>query len=119
MNQPKDSLTSYAAGQQAEQAAAVHLTSLGYEVLDRNWKTRWCEGDIVARKGNTIYFVEVKYRSNGHQGNGFDYITSAKQLQMARAAESWVQAHSWEGDYQLSAAEVSSSQMLVHFIADI
>ncbi|HET8690265.1 MAG TPA: ribonuclease HII, partial [Candidatus Saccharimonadales bacterium] len=51
-------------GQRAETAAADYLSLNKFKVLDRNWKTRWCEIDIVARSGDKVWLVEVKYRSS-------------------------------------------------------
>jgi uncharacterized protein (TIGR00252 family) len=94
-------------GQRAESAAALFLEAKGCRILDRNWRTRMCEIDIVAERANVIYFCEVKYRSRTEQGSGIDYITPKKLVRMRFAAESWVHAHGYSGDYQLSAIEVS------------
>lgn len=94
-------------GRIAEAAAAAHLQRHGYRIISQNWRTRWCEIDIVACKLDVIYFIEVKYREKTEYGEGFDYITSKKLGQMSRAAEHWVLAHQWQGDYRLSAVQVS------------
>lgn len=98
--------TNFAHGRLAEIAAAEFLQSKGYEIVESNWRTKWCEIDIVARKQNHIVFAEVKYRQNSKYGQGFDYITNRKLKQMMRAAESWVQSHYWNGEYQIAAIEV-------------
>lgn len=100
-------------GRVAEQAAANYLLKKGFIVRDKNWRTRWCEIDIVAQKGNTMYFFEVKYRKNNAWGSGFDYITAKKLKQMAFAAEFWVNNYSWEGEFCLAAIEVSGSDYTV------
>lgn len=102
-------MTNYATGHDAEKRAADHLASLGYKIRELNWKTRWCEIDIVAEKDMTIYFVEVKYRRNLEYGHGLDYITPKKLKQMAFAAEVWVSQNGWAGDYELSALGVDNS----------
>jgi uncharacterized protein (TIGR00252 family) len=94
-------------GQKAEQGVAELLEQQGFEVIDRNWKTRVCEIDIVAQHDKTVYFVEVKYRSTNSQGSGFEYVTIRKLQRMNFAAEIWVQHYSWKGDYALMAAAVS------------
>lgn len=99
-------MSNYTAGHDAEKVAADYLERQGYAIRALNWKTRYCEVDIIAEKNKTIYFVEVKYRKNANQGTGFDYITVKKLKQMAFAAEFWVQEHNWRGDYQLAAIEV-------------
>lgn len=106
-------------GNQAEDAAARHLSELGYEVLSRNWRTPVCEIDIVAGKGDVIYFVEVKYRSSQNQGGGLEYITAKKLQQMRFAAQCWVEDQKWTGDFRLSAVSVLGDFVVDEFIADI
>ncbi len=107
-------------GQQAEAAAAVFLERKGCRIIERNWRTRLCEIDIVAERAGVLYFCEVKYRRSARQGSGLDYITEKKLTQMAFAARSWVHAHGWRGAYQLSAVEVSGPQFAVTAaIADV
>ncbi len=94
-------------GQRAETIAMRYIKRLGYRILERNWRTRWCEIDIVAQKKDVIYFVEVKYRGTNLQGSGLDYITSRKLNQMHFAAEFWMAKHRYAIDYRLSACEVT------------
>lgn len=94
-------------GNEAEAAAADYLIKLGYEIIDRNWRTPVCEIDIIARLDNIIFFAEVKYRSSDRQGPGLDYVTPQKLRQMQFAASCWVQATDYSGDYELVAIEVS------------
>ena len=98
-------------GRAAEDAAAAFLREQGYKVLDQNWRTRWCEIDIVAKKDNVVSFVEVKYRKSTDFGSGLDYVTPKKQQQMAFAAQFWVSSHNWSGDYNLSAVEVTGPNL--------
>ena len=94
-------------GRGAEGAVAIFLTQHGYKILDRNWRTRWCEVDIIALKNKVVYFIEVKYRINDSQGSGFDYIGPQKLRQLMFAAEFWTSQKNWTGDYRLLAASVS------------
>lgn len=96
-------------GKNAEEAVANLLTERGYVIIDRNWRTKICEIDIVAKKDRVIYFIEVKYRSQNYQGEGFDYITPSKLKQMKFSAGIWCVQNSWEGDYRLMAASVGGS----------
>jgi len=94
-------------GNRGEQLAAEALARQGYEIVEQNWKTKWAEVDIVARKNIVMYFVEVKYRATDRQGDGFDYITEQKIIHMQRAAELWVSMHNWNGEYELLGASVT------------
>lgn len=108
--------TNYQSGHNAEKVAAEYLEKHGYELFELNWRTRVCEIDIVAKKQNVIFFVEVKSRRSTHQGSGLDYITPRKLKQMRFAAECWVNDHDYTGDYELAAIEISDERQITAFI---
>ena len=80
-------MTTRQIGDKGEQAAADWLMARGHEIVARNWRTRYCELDIVSVKGEVLYFTEVKYRKNDDFGDGLAAITAKKQRQMRFAAE--------------------------------
>lgn len=80
-------MTTRQIGDKGEQAAADWLAADGHEIVARNWRTRYCEIDIVSVKGEVLYFTEVKYRKNDDFGDGLAAITAKKQRQMRFAAE--------------------------------
>lgn len=98
---------STAVGRLAEAVAAEFLVAKGCEVVVQNWRTRWCEIDIVATRGATVYFVEVKYRASNIWGSGLDYITPQKLRQMHFAAEFWCAEATFTGDYRLAAVALT------------
>lgn len=106
-------MTNYEHGHRAELIAADHLRVIGWIILDINWRTVWCEIDIVASMDNTVCFFEVKYRINDRQGTGIEYITQKKLSQMSRAAESWIQKHTVYDDYTLGVIEVSGKDYTI------
>lgn len=74
-------------GDAGETATANYLVRVGHEIMERNWRTKFCEIDIVSKKGDTVYFTEVKYRKKSDQGGGLAAITPKKLRQMKFAAE--------------------------------
>ena len=92
-------------GNRGEDAECKYLVRSGYKVVDRNWKTKACEIDIIAFKSGVMHFVEVKYRKNTEQGGGIAAITPQKLKHMTRAAQIWMQRNG-ETDACLSAIEV-------------
>ena len=101
-------------GRKAEAAAAGFLQKHGHQLLAQNWRTRWCEIDLITRHGLTVYFVEVKYRQNARHGLGLDYITPRKLQQMHFAAELWLGTFAKpDNDYALAAIEVSGDELTV------
>ncbi len=96
-------------GREAEDLVASELKTNGHKIVAMNWRTRWCEIDIVSRTRDCVYFTEVKYRSSGDFGSGFDYIGFKKLKQMKFAAESWLVQNNWTKEATLQAAEVDSN----------
>ncbi len=74
-------------GTQYEDAATEYLQSKGYEILARNFHARKGEIDIVARDGDTIVFVEVKYRKSDREyGGPLAAVGKSKQQRIHYAA---------------------------------
>jgi putative endonuclease len=93
-------------GSQAEKLVSDHLKGQGYKILATNWRRPSCEIDLVAKKQDVIYFIEVKFRQRPDQGAGLDHITASKLKQMAHAANVWSAENDWRGDSRLVAAAV-------------
>ena len=94
--------TSTATGRMAEEIAAGYLSKVhNMQLIDKNWRTRTCEIDLVMQKDNDLYFIEVKYRKNQLTGGGLSSITPNKHSRMISAAEEWLQNH--EGIAKLQA----------------
>lgn len=107
-------------GKKAERAAANYLEMRGFTILEMNWRRPRSEIDIIASKAGVIYFVEVKYRKNDHQGSGLDYITGSKLQRMQRGAYYWVDETKYTGEFQLAAIEVAGAEFTVeHFIDNV
>ena len=96
--------TSKQIGDTAETKVAAHLKKQGHEILARNWRTKFCEIDIVSRRGDMVYFTEVKHRKTNAQGGGIAAITPKKQKQMAFAAEFYAMQNKLSGSNLLLAA---------------
>jgi ribonuclease HII len=96
--------TSKQVGDAAETKVVAHLKKAGHEILARNWRTKFCEIDIVSRLGDTVYFTEVKHRKADMQGGGMAAITPKKQKQMAFAAEFYATSNKLSGNNLLLAA---------------
>lgn len=73
-------------GRLAEQAAANYLEQLGFAITRRNWRTKWCEVDLVAEHRGEIHLIEVKYRRRTDYGDGFAAVTADKAARLRRAS---------------------------------
>ena len=108
------SFTTRAIGDAGEQTVADWLSADGHEIIARNWRTRYCEIDIVSVKDDVLYFTEVKYRKNDDFGGGLAAITAKKQRQMRFAAELFIAKHpQYEGrDMRMLAVAVDGNQRI-------
>jgi putative endonuclease len=82
-----------AVGAYGERVAARHLVEAGMVVLDRNWRCRHGELDIVARDGRALVFCEVKTRRGTGFGHPVEAVTPAKQRRLRLLAQRWLAAH--------------------------
>lgn len=80
-------------GQSGEDAAAAWYERAGYAILDRNWRVREGELDLVVRIAGTIAFCEVKTRRSDAFGSPAEAVTMRKQLRIRKLARSWLAAH--------------------------
>ncbi len=78
-------------GQKAETMAARFLKRRGYKIIERNYRTRSGEIDIIARDGDTLVFVEVKARTSSRYGSAKAAVTSHKQRQISKVALGYLQ----------------------------
>ena len=81
------------AGHSAEQLAAAYLQRQHLTLLERNYRCRFGEIDLIMRDGPEIVFVEVRLRSSQAYGGAAASITAAKQHKLARTAEHYLQQH--------------------------
>jgi putative endonuclease len=81
-----------ATGAAGEDQAAGWYLAHGYQVLARNWRSRQGEIDLVAARGNTLVFCEVKARTGSRFGEPFEAVTRAKQLRLRRLAAEWLRS---------------------------
>ena len=80
-------------GAHGERIAAAYLIDAGLRVLDRNWRCRDGELDIVARDGDALVFCEVKTRRGIGYGQAVEAVGRAKQRRLRTLAQRWLAAH--------------------------
>lgn len=95
---PEHDLSRQARGAWGEDLAAAHYARLGYDVLDRNWRSSTGELDLVVRRGTTVVFSEVKARRTDAYGPPSSAVGPAKQRRIRRLAAEWLRAHGVRAD---------------------
>lgn len=106
--------TRLALGAQGEAATAAWYIEQGWSVLDRNWRCREGEIDLVVRRGERIVFCEVKTRTTDRFGGGAAAVTPVKQARIRKLAMRWLASHSDKaGAVRFDVAVVESSGVRV------
>jgi len=80
-------------GKQGEDLAVASLEERGYHILERNYRIKLGEIDIVARQDDTICFVEVKTRTTPASGHPGEAISRSKQHKLSKVALSYLKDH--------------------------
>ena len=73
-------------GTQYEERAAEYLIAQNYQILERNYRIRSGEIDIIARDGTVLVFIEVKYRKDDESGNPLEAVDIRKQRKIIKVA---------------------------------
>jgi putative endonuclease len=85
--------TTQARGAAAEDLAARYLARQGLPVVERNFRVRGGEIDLICRDGATVVFVEVRLRRGSDFGGAGASITAAKRAKIVMAARHWLARH--------------------------
>ncbi len=97
-------------GATGEAAVVRWYEAAGYEIVDRNWRVRAGELDIVALRRGVVVFCEVKTRSSDAFGAPIEAITRAKRQRIRGLAAQWLEAHpSVSGAVRFDVASVLSA----------
>ena len=79
-----------ALGRRGEDLAAEHMTRLGFTIVERNYRCRDGEVDIVAARGGVVVFCEVKTRRTNRWGEPSEAVDGRKQERLRRLAARWL-----------------------------
>jgi putative endonuclease len=79
-------------GRKGEQLAVQYLRARGMRILDRNWRCRHGEIDVVAQDGASLVVVEVKTRSGHTHGTALESVSRAKLVRLRALTARWLAA---------------------------
>jgi putative endonuclease len=80
-------------GRRSEEAAAEFLVGRGYRILERNFRTRLGEIDMVASDGDTLVFIEVKARRTVLFGGSHNAVDRRKMRRLSKLARQYLSYH--------------------------
>lgn len=78
-------------GEFGERLAVQHLEAKGYQIVERNYRRREGEIDIIARLGNVLAFVEVRCRRGDSMGTAIESLSAVKQRRLVALAQAYCQ----------------------------
>jgi len=84
-------------GNKGEKTAENYLLKIGYEILERNFRAKKAEIDIICKHANTLIFVEVKTRTSTKFGNPEEFVNQAKSAKVIEGAEVYMIENNWKG----------------------
>ncbi|MFH1244724.1 MAG: YraN family protein [bacterium] len=93
-------------GNKGEALAAEYLQVKGYKILQRNYRSRWGEVDIICKQQNVVVFVEVKTKTTDKFGEPWEMVNGWKIGQVKRMGELWCREHNWEGGVRVDVVGV-------------
>ena len=100
-------------GAKGEALVATFLMKRGASILDRNWRIKEGEIDVVAELDGLLLFVEVKSRTSLEFGHPLEAINADKALRLQRLALAWLVTHNKFGaEYRIDAAAVLFNETL-------
>ncbi len=76
-------------GNKGEELAANYLSEKGYVIIERNWRFRHAEVDIIASKNNRLHFFEIKTRTTDKYGKPEESMSHKKMNMLKTAAEEY------------------------------
>ena len=102
---------SRATGTWGEAQVAAYLRKKGYQLLAHSFHCRFGEIDLIAQKGKTLCFVEVKTRTNLQYGLPREYVTPAKQEKLRKTAAFYLSQNELDCPVRFDVAEVYADEL--------
>lgn len=97
-------------GRKGENLAAEHLERLSYQILERNYRFKKSEIDLICQKEGLLVFVEVKTRSTRTFGEPETFVSDNQKAAIIRAAEQYMLDTNWSGDLRFDIVAIVSNK---------
>ncbi|MBW6478110.1 MAG: YraN family protein [Bacteroidales bacterium] len=107
-------------GEKGEDMAVGYLRNNGYKILETNWRKGSLEVDIIAQKDDILVIAEVKTRSTNYFGEPEEFVTKAKQKNLIKAANIYIQLNNLDVEtrFDIISVLIKGDQHKVHHIED-
>ncbi len=118
MDSDEQKVTTRRKGQAVETAALAYLEEKGLRYVCRNFRCRYGEIDLIMTQGNTLVFIEVRYRKQNSHGSAAESVISRKQQKLTITAQYYLQSYKSLPRCRFDVVAVSQSinnKALLHF----
>ena len=107
-------------GKEGEDLAAAFLKQKGFRVLERNYRHKRSEIDLIVVRGNWLVFVEVKARSSSAYGYPEEFVDYNKKKMIFIGADHYMHEKNWQGNvrYDIVAISLGQSHPEIHHVED-
>jgi putative endonuclease len=104
-------------GATGENLAAEFLKAKGFEIVERNYRFKHAEIDLIVQRENWLIFVEVKTRTSTSYGQPEDFVDYSKGRKMFEAAEEYIFTTDWQGHirFDIVSVKLGYKPEIVHF----
>ena len=102
-------------GETGENLAVDYLQNKGYVLLERNYRFKKGEIDIIMRKDNTLCFIEVKLRSNLDYGRPEEFVSENQKSLIIGSADNYIHQFDWAGDIRFDILALTQKDSKVNF----
>ena len=90
-------------GRSGEQAATAYLVAKGYRLIERNYRRKRAEVDLIVQRDGVLVFVEVRTRCGDSLGRPEETLTTAKLRRLQRHAQAYAAWRHWRGACRIDA----------------
>lgn len=94
-------------GDQAEQQALTYLQQHGLQLIERNYRSKQGEIDLIMRDDKTLVIVEVRFRQSDKYGGALESITRQKQSRIIKTTEHYIMGHSIDSPIRFDVIAIS------------
>lgn len=104
-------------GNKGESLAAAFLKEKGFEILEKNYRHKHAEIDLIVQREDWVLFVEVKTRTSNAFGEPEDFVDSRKVNKIFEAAEEWIYSTDWHGHirFDIVSVKLGPEPLVEHF----
>ncbi|MDR2401901.1 MAG: YraN family protein [Cytophagales bacterium] len=104
-------MTTKVVGKKGEDATLQYLFDRGCELLERNYRYKKNEIDIIVKKNTTICFVEVKKRGSQKFGYPESFVSEGQKERIREAAENFIIENNWKGNIRFDISAVTGDHV--------